>query len=164
MILVTCLFCHNTTLQDDRLPSVTTIVTREKIRGELPRTPLLRTSVNKGKRKGRGHLWRHLGPRRGLGRTVTPAIVLPLPRCRCLADRRPHHAASFPASRRSCRSGERSPCCPTRKGLRLRLGRRRCARVALPWSRFAPGRSRVRRRPASTSRNPLPYDERACKA
>src|SRR5215208_6497221 len=43
-----CPFCHNTTLQHYRLPSVTATVTNEKIQGELPRIPILRTRVNKG--------------------------------------------------------------------------------------------------------------------
>src|SRR5215211_1308626 len=46
-----CPFCHNTTLQHYRLPSVTATVTNEKIQGELPRIPIPRTPVNKGKRR-----------------------------------------------------------------------------------------------------------------
>src|SRR5215218_9867386 len=40
-----CPFCHNTTLQHYRLPSVTATVTNEKIQGELPRIPILSTGV-----------------------------------------------------------------------------------------------------------------------
>src|SRR5215212_7536565 len=40
-----CPFCHNTTLQHYRLPSVTATVTNEKIQGELRRIPILGTSV-----------------------------------------------------------------------------------------------------------------------
>jgi len=43
------LFSHVTNLPDNRLSNVT----RKKIRGELPRTPLLDTWVNKGMREGR---------------------------------------------------------------------------------------------------------------
>jgi hypothetical protein len=43
------LFSHVTNLPDNRISNVT----RKKIRGELPRTPLLGTWVNKGMREGR---------------------------------------------------------------------------------------------------------------
>src|SRR5215212_8736346 len=48
-----CPFCHNTTLQHYRLPSVTATVTNEKIQGELRRIPIPRTWVNKGMKEGR---------------------------------------------------------------------------------------------------------------
>src|SRR5215207_9947978 len=51
--LLPCPFCHNTTLQHDRLQSVTTTVTKEKIQCELPRIPIPRTRVNKGQQKRR---------------------------------------------------------------------------------------------------------------
>src|SRR5215203_5405261 len=41
--------CHNFTLQHDRLQSVTTTATKQKIQGELRRIPIPRTRVNKAK-------------------------------------------------------------------------------------------------------------------
>src|SRR5215217_1086800 len=47
--LFPCPFCHDTTLQHDRLPSVPTTVTKEKIQCELPRISIPRTTVNRGR-------------------------------------------------------------------------------------------------------------------
>jgi len=52
--LLSCLFCHDPTLQEYRLLSATATVTKQKIHGELRRIPLLGDSVNKGKKKGPG--------------------------------------------------------------------------------------------------------------
>src|SRR5215208_5112125 len=59
--------CHNFTLQHDRLQSVTTTATKQKIQGELRRIPRRRTSENSVKAKFAQSLKAEVGvPRRAV--------------------------------------------------------------------------------------------------